>query len=121
MVHVNKIEIPKFKELGLLRRLALKTITKIQKLLLPCKSQRLTSLYYRLAALHLSVYFSGKYNLQDEIMNSTYLSDKAVDRHARLVVKVLYSDRDPAVKRQIAAATRGAFRKNIILDFNPEV
>lgn len=113
--------VPKYKDLGVVRRLALKLITKVQKCLLKSDKIIATDLYYFLAEKHFSIYFSGQYTLKKAILEDTDLGIFATNRHARLVVKALYSTADEYIKNKVVAASRGSFRKNVILAANPEV
>ena len=107
-------QIPKMSDMGVIRRLALKLISKLQKQLLKSPAKSATNLYYKLAKIHFKLYF--KKDLEQEVLNDTVAAYKAIDRHSRLVIKSLYNDKDEAVKKHLAAATRGAFVKNIILN-----
>ncbi len=98
------------------RRLALKLITKVQKVLLKSERKLATNLYYSLAKVHFSVYFSGKKDLETEILNDTHDGYAAVRRHGRLVVNTLFKDSQEIRKKMVRSAARGSFVKNIILN-----
>jgi len=102
--------------LGFIRRLVVKLITKVQKLLLRSETELASSAYYALARLHFSLYFKGEKSLEQEILNNTEDGYKAAKRHGRLVINTLYKDSDSVIKRMVRAASRGSFVKNIILN-----
>lgn len=104
------------KDLSAPRRLALKLITKVQKVLLRSESKVATNLYYSLAKLHFKTYFSGSKDLETEILNDTHSGYAAVRRHSRLVVNTLYKDSQEIRKKMIRSAARGSFVKNIIIN-----
>ena len=99
---------------GNVKKLKLKVISIIQKLLLRSESELANKLYYKLAKKHFNIHFGT--NLIDEVGNATENAEKAAARHARLVVKVLYSDSTPESKRRLRAAARGSFTKNLLLE-----
>lgn len=104
------------KDLSAPRRLALKAITKVQKFLLKYETTIATNMYYFLAKLHFSVYFSNTKDLETEILNDTHDGYAAVRRHSCLVVNALFKDSQDIRKKMIRSAARGSFVKNIILN-----
>jgi hypothetical protein len=106
----------KLSEMGVMKRLKLKAITKIQKLLLKSQKVLAVNLYYYLARLHFKIYVDGYMTLDDCILNDNEAGNMAARRHARLVINSLYPDASDAFKKWVRAAARGSFRKNIIIN-----
>lgn len=107
---------PKLSELGVVRRSILKLITKVQKILLRSERKLITNLYYTLARIHFSIYFSGKLSLDQEVMNNTEAGYRAMRRHSILVVNTLFKTSADMRKKIIRNAAQESFKKNILLN-----
>lgn len=111
---MSKEKIPKKSELSLTSRILLKAISKVQICLLKLPNAIAVDTYYKLAEWHFYIYF--KRDLAGAVLAETVAGDMAVTRHGRLVIKALFSDKEAASKGRLAAAARGVFIKNLILN-----
>lgn len=92
-------------------RMALRTITSIQKLAIKYDSQ---FLYYALARLHFLIWFG--LSLDRAVRKNSYLSKLAARRHATIVVKSIYKNATPKSKARIRRLAQRSFVNNILLN-----
>lgn len=106
-----KRKVKAISELSLLRRLAVKTLHKLQKL-----SMRigLNNLSLSLAKLHFKTYF-GK-NLVNEVLIGTEEGKSATRRYGRMVVRMFFKDKARNVKLMFYKAAQEKFEKDLLLE-----
>jgi hypothetical protein len=91
----------------------LKLIDAAQRILIRSENKHISSLYYKLAAMHFKR-LHGK-DLMEEVMEDSQIADEAADRHANMVADILFKSSLDIRKKIIRAAARGSFKKTIIL------
>jgi 2-polyprenyl-3-methyl-5-hydroxy-6-metoxy-1,4-benzoquinol methylase len=92
----------------------LKLITIAQKILIHADGELLSDLYYKLATLHYKVESKG--NLLVDTLNGDEKALNAAERHANMVVDILFKSSHDIRKAIIRAAAHESFKKNIILN-----
>lgn len=92
----------------------MKTITKLQKLLLLFDNQLASKAYYLLAKLHFKMHFG--LDLETEVLENSENAYLAAKRHGRLVLKTLHPNAKGIHKKIVKYSSTGIFTKNILLN-----
>lgn len=101
----------KISDFGLLDRLILKGIHKLQKYAI---NNYHIDMYNKLFKIHFRRYFG--LDLHTEVIALSEEGKAAMRRHGRIIVRVVYPNQRPGVKKMIYKASAIAFRDNIILE-----